>query len=124
MRRSAAMIKNFDDHSANERTFLAWVRTAVAIVGFGLVAARVGPPQNTYWSEILLLISGAIVVVIAYLRKRALRKRISLAQEFDSDKVPADALLLLHPSDSAFRPKPQLQLKHWLYCLNLQNQIK
>jgi putative membrane protein len=89
------MIKNFDDHSANERTFLAWVRTAVAIVGFGLVAARVGPPQNTYWSEILLLISGAIVVVIAYFRKRALRKRISLAQEFDSDKIPADMLLLL-----------------------------
>ncbi|SLN30703.1 hypothetical protein PEL8287_01439 [Roseovarius litorisediminis] len=89
------MIKNFNDHSANERTFLAWVRTAVAIVGFGLVAARVGPPQGTYWSQILLLISGAVVVVIAYLRKRVLRKRISMAREFDGDNIPADTLLLL-----------------------------
>ena len=30
------MIVNYADHSANERTFLAWVRTAVAIVGFRL----------------------------------------------------------------------------------------
>ena len=39
------MIRNYTDHAANERTFLAWVRTAVAIVGFGLAVARFG---NTY----------------------------------------------------------------------------
>ncbi|SHL56719.1 putative membrane protein [Roseovarius marisflavi] len=89
------MIRNFGDHAANERTFLAWVRTAVSIVGFGLVVARVGPPQNTYWSEMALLISGAVVVVVAYLRKRALRKRIAQVQEADGDTIPADTLLLL-----------------------------
>ncbi|MGE0095352.1 MAG: DUF202 domain-containing protein [Alphaproteobacteria bacterium] len=26
------MIKNFSDHSANERTFLAWVRASVAVM--------------------------------------------------------------------------------------------
>ncbi len=29
------MISNFRDHAANERTFLAWVRTAIAIMAFG-----------------------------------------------------------------------------------------
>lgn len=28
------------DHLANERTFLAWVRTGVAMMGFGFVVAR------------------------------------------------------------------------------------
>ena len=28
------MIKNYSDHAANERTFLAWVRTAIAVMAF------------------------------------------------------------------------------------------
>jgi putative membrane protein len=34
------MIKRYSDHAANERTFLAWVRTAVAIMAFGFVIER------------------------------------------------------------------------------------
>jgi putative membrane protein len=34
------MIKNFADHSANERTFLAWVRTAIAVMAFGFLVER------------------------------------------------------------------------------------
>jgi putative membrane protein len=30
------------DHLANERTFLAWVRTALGLVGIGFVLARMG----------------------------------------------------------------------------------
>lgn len=30
------------DHLANERTFLAWVRTALALIGLGFVVARMG----------------------------------------------------------------------------------
>jgi len=30
------------DHLANDRTFLAWVRTAVAVIGLGFVVARFG----------------------------------------------------------------------------------
>jgi putative membrane protein len=33
-------IRNFRDHAANERTFLAWVRTALAVVAFGFLVAR------------------------------------------------------------------------------------
>jgi putative membrane protein len=34
------MIKRYSDHAANERTFLAWVRTAIAIMAFGFVVAK------------------------------------------------------------------------------------
>ena len=31
---------NARDHLANERTFLAWVRTSIALMGFGVVIAK------------------------------------------------------------------------------------
>jgi putative membrane protein len=38
--RGSPMIKRYSDHAANERTFLAWVRTAIAIMAFGFVIER------------------------------------------------------------------------------------
>jgi putative membrane protein len=37
---AARMIKRYSDHAANERTFLAWVRTAIAVMAFGFVIER------------------------------------------------------------------------------------
>ena len=34
------MIRGFSDHAANERTFLAWVRTGIAVIAFGFVIER------------------------------------------------------------------------------------
>jgi putative membrane protein len=34
------MIRNFSDHSANERTFLAWVRTSIAVMAFGFLVEK------------------------------------------------------------------------------------
>ena len=34
------MIGGYSDHAANERTFLAWVRTGIAVIAFGLVIER------------------------------------------------------------------------------------
>ena len=34
------MIKSDTDHAANERTFLAWLRTGVAIIAFGFLIDR------------------------------------------------------------------------------------
>ena len=34
------IIKRYSDHAANERTFLAWVRTAIAMMAFGFVIER------------------------------------------------------------------------------------
>jgi putative membrane protein len=34
------MIKRYTDHSANERTYLAWIRTAIAIMAFGFLIEK------------------------------------------------------------------------------------
>jgi inner membrane protein YidH len=34
------MIKRYTDHSANERTFLAWIRTSIAIMAFGFLIEK------------------------------------------------------------------------------------
>lgn len=34
------MIERYGDHAANERTFLAWVRTAVATMAFGFLVEK------------------------------------------------------------------------------------
>lgn len=34
------MITAFSDHAANERTFLAWVRTGIAVIAFGFVIEK------------------------------------------------------------------------------------
>jgi putative membrane protein len=36
----AMMIEHYTDHAANERTFLAWVRTAIAVMAFGFLVER------------------------------------------------------------------------------------
>src|SRR5271154_5651941 len=38
--RGITMIKRYTDHAANERTFLAWVRTAIAVMAFGFVIEK------------------------------------------------------------------------------------
>jgi len=34
------MIGGYSDHAANERTFLAWVRTGIAVIAFGFVIEK------------------------------------------------------------------------------------
>jgi putative membrane protein len=34
------VIERYSDHAANERTFLAWVRTAIAIMAFGFLVEK------------------------------------------------------------------------------------
>ena len=34
------MIKKYTDHAANERTYLAWIRTSIAIMAFGFLIEK------------------------------------------------------------------------------------
>jgi inner membrane protein YidH len=34
------MIRGYSDHAANERTFLAWLRTSIAVIAFGFVIEK------------------------------------------------------------------------------------
>ena len=88
------MVPHFSDHAANERTFLAWVRTVLAVVGFGLALARVGGQAPAPWSEAGLLIVGAVVVGLCFLRMRVLRRRIEAAEAEGDGSSLADGLLV------------------------------
>jgi putative membrane protein len=68
---------------ANERTFLAWSRTALALVTAGLAIAQLLPPfPGVPWGRRIigapLILLGSAVVVISYLEwnsnQRALRR--------------------------------------------------
>src|SRR5207253_11146577 len=83
------MIRDYRDHSANERTFLAWVRTGIAVIAFGVVIEkfnlfvltmanassldagrrlqleRLSGPLGRYDGFALILLGIAVVVVAA-----------------------------------------------------------
>lgn len=74
------------DHLANERTLLAWLRTAIALMGFGVVVARFGvfldtmaigqgrPPgdgESSRWVGAALLLTGTLVGLLGAWRTRA-----------------------------------------------------
>ncbi|WP_146346701.1 YidH family protein [Phaeobacter marinintestinus] len=89
------MTGRFSDHAANERTFLAWVRTAIAIMGFGLAAARLGSQHVDVTTERLMLAAGGLVIVCAFVRMRHMRRYISKSGELGQEEMPADTLLLV-----------------------------
>lgn len=89
------MIKNYNDHAANERTFLAWVRTAMAVVGFGLAAARLGTATENLYTELALVVAGGLVMVLAYVRMRVIKKSIDIDEAASDDPSIGDKLMLM-----------------------------
>lgn len=97
--RGHIMIRNFSDHSANERTFLAWVRTAIAVMAFGFLVERFdlflefASPSlagRTLWltgsrlgneAGLALIVLGAAIITLAAARF------LSTAKAIDSDKL-------------------------------------
>lgn len=91
------MIPYFSDHSANERTYLAWVRTAISVMAFGFLlerfdifllftsrtAERVTEGLHTrasQWLGLGLLLVGALMIVGATLRFYHNRRAIQAAE--------------------------------------------
>ena len=70
------MIEKFQEHAANERTYLSWIRTAIAIAGFGIVVERLPGTPNGTWTGVALVISSAALVALASLRFMIVRKQI------------------------------------------------
>jgi putative membrane protein len=69
------MIERYSDHAANERTFLAWVRTAIAIMAFGflvqkfdlflrIAASSLAARSSTAGSQIVGDIAGLLLIVL------------------------------------------------------------
>lgn len=87
-------IKSFSDHAANERTFLAWVRTGIAIMAFGFLVERfdiflkiasaslgqnshsVGDQMFGNVAGLFLIVAGAFLIFMAAARFRRLGRAI------------------------------------------------
>jgi putative membrane protein len=82
------------DHLANERTFLAWIRTSVGLMGFGFVVVKFSiflrqisiavdrtiPISSHGYSSVLgiaLVAFGAIIGVLSFFRYRRIERQIS-----------------------------------------------
>jgi putative membrane protein len=89
------------DHLANERTFLAWIRTSIAIMGFGFVVvkfslfvrqlagaleAKAVLPGKGYspFIGISLVVTGAVMALLAFIRYRSIEKHLSSGTYFPS----------------------------------------
>ena len=88
------MINHFSDHAANERTFLAWVRTGIAVMAFGFLVEkfdlfldvastslpiRVTTPRGQFVGSIAglsLFVLGGAIIAFALARFRSTAKAI------------------------------------------------
>ncbi len=80
------------DHLANERTFLAWIRTALAVITSGLALGRLGSRLHIHQHvslpfvfsstllEIVLTFLGTVLILIALLHFLSVRRSIERAQ--------------------------------------------
>jgi putative membrane protein len=89
------------DHLANERTFLAWIRTSIALMGFGFVIVKFAvflrqmslmaggstvSSGKSFSPEIglAMVISGALITGLAYWRYRVIEKQLNNGAYFPS----------------------------------------
>lgn len=103
------MIPRFSDHAANERTYLAWVRTAIAIMAFGFVIERFdlflaylsGSAKTLHRSHaaqfvgLALIVLSVVMMFTATVRYLHHRKSISAAEPCGYGSALGDALLAL-----------------------------
>jgi putative membrane protein len=87
------MIERYSDHAANERTFLAWVRTGIATIAFGFVVekfnlfvrtiAEANAPDNaalarlrearfsgvfSHYDGLILIVMGMLIIMVSLVR--------------------------------------------------------
>ena len=109
------MIGGFSDHAANERTFLAWVRTGIAVIAFGFVvekfnlflltlaSALEGELRRSQLSALsgklgrydglVLIFGGIALVVLATIRFVRTERLLDDPQQHPASSVRAEVIL-------------------------------
>jgi putative membrane protein len=104
------MIKRYTDHSANERTYLAWIRTSVAIMAFGfliekfdLFVSYIGKAigdevnfQSSISAEIVglgLFLVGVLIVITSTVRFFTYKKSIESDEQIPYSVKKTNILL-------------------------------
>lgn len=92
---------NVADHLANERTFLAWIRTSIALMGFGFVIVKfvifirqissalghkvvIHGKANSASIGVGMVAIGAVIAFLAFLRYRQIEKQLNANSYFPS----------------------------------------
>ena len=78
---------------ANERTFLAWIRTALALVAAGLAIVQLLPPfPGIRWGRhaigVPLILLGAVVAVWSYLDWQANQRALRRGEPLHPSRLP------------------------------------
>src|SRR5947208_3335555 len=87
------------DELANDRTYLAWLRTGIALFGLGFVVAKVAPivqPHSKALSNqdfyggvgVLIVLCGAALVVVGYLQHASVSSLLHRDEETPRPRWP------------------------------------
>jgi putative membrane protein len=97
------------DHLANERTFLAWLRTGVAVIVFGFALGRfavairelAGPlghavpsPGLSVWFGTVAIAGGVLLTLAGLLRYRQTRRQLD-SEQFEPAGAVVDLIAAL-----------------------------
>jgi putative membrane protein len=100
------LIEDYTDHAANERTYLAWVRTALAFMAFGLLVERFDlfvrslpqPPDAdaglSRASGLVLVLLGVVVLAVSTHRYLGFKRLISSVDTRDFAASRTDLVLV------------------------------
>jgi putative membrane protein len=110
------VIRGYSEHAANERTFLAWVRTGIAVIAFGFVIEKfnlfvltmAGANSNDPTRHILLdklsgplgryeglalIVVGLVLIIVAAVRFVRIGRWLDDRQDHSASGIRAELIL-------------------------------
>jgi len=110
------MITGYSDHAANERTYLAWVRTGIAVIAFGFVIEKfnlfmltltgaalgnavpgslIARAQGRFgrYDGLVLIVGGVVLVVLATVRFMRITRLLDDGRQHEARSVRTELIL-------------------------------
>jgi len=110
------MIIGYSDHAANERTYLAWVRTGIAVIAFGFVIEKfnlfmltlagaalgnavpgslIARAQGRFghYDGLVLIVGGVVLVVLATVRFVRITRLLDDGRQHEARSVRTELIL-------------------------------